>query len=155
MQLEGNLISYANNVAQRRLRPAKYAVEAALAVFGALITNAARRHSSLSNAKPACLRPLIEGELAKLEIFKAQIEGQKLVSQINIQLVEIYKARLEGVRAQIEIFKEQIAAVLAQSEVNKNIIQAFGIRVQAYDSQVKAKASEYVAATRIKAEISN
>jgi hypothetical protein len=153
IQLEGNLINYANAVAQRAFDAAKYTVEAAVAIFAALVS---KYNADIQAyiAQATVFKTLLEAELAKLEIFKAQIEGQKLVAQINVQLVEIYKARIDGAKAVIDIFKAQVDAARAQAEVNKTIIEAFAVEVQAYDSQVKAKASEYDGyATRIKAEV--
>lgn len=154
IQLEGRLLDYANSVAQRAYDAAKYAIEASVAVFAALVSKY-NADIGAYQAQASVFKTLIEGELAKLEIFKAQIEGQKLVSQINVQLVEIYKARIDGARAVIDVFKAEVDAARAQAEVNKTIIESFGVQVQAYDSQVKAKASEYDGyATRIKAEVS-
>lgn len=104
----------------------------------------------------------LEAELTKVELYKAQLEAQRLIGQLNLQLVEIYKAEIDGILASVEIFKAQVDAVnvqlraqLAKLEVFKAEIDVYTARLQGerikfdiYNSQVsaeEAKARVYTA----------
>lgn len=154
LQMEGSLLTYANQVAQRGYDAAKYAVEAMVLLFQAKVSKYnADVQAYLAGSE--VFKTRLQGELAKLEIFKAQIEGQKVVGEINLQFVEIYKARVDAARIVIDLFKGQVEAAQAQASVNKTVIEAFGVEVQAFGETVKAKATEYDGyATRVKAEVS-
>ena len=90
-------------------------------------------------------RDMIQAELAKLETYKAQLEGQKLIGELNIQDVEIYKARLQGSLAEIELYKNQVQAVVATIEVDKARLQGYESKVNAFKAMVDANSSEYAA----------
>lgn len=90
-------------------------------------------------------RDLIQAELAKLETYKAQLEGQKLIGELNIQDVEIYKARLQGSLAEIELYKNQVQAVVGTIEVDKARLQGYESKVNAFKAMVDANSSEYAA----------
>lgn len=153
-QIEMGLMSYASTAAQRAFEGAKYVVEASIAVYSAQVQQYNADVQAFT-ARASVYRDLIQGELAKLEVYKSQIEGARLVATLNEQAVAIYTARLEGVKTMISVYEQQVGAAKVQSEVQRTQIEAFKTRVDAYGETVKAKAAEYDAyATRVRAEVS-
>lgn len=87
----------------------------------------------------------LQAELSKLDAYKSELEGKKLLGELNQQDVDIYRARLEGLVTQTNLFKTQVEAAtsrlqgeLAKIEVFKAQIQAYGAEVGAYETEWKA-----------------
>jgi hypothetical protein len=150
--LESKLIDLSNQVVQRAYEAAKYALAVQIDLLNAKVAlyNA---DAQAFVAKANVFKVRLEAALAALDVYKAELEGQKLVGELNLQLVQVYKARLDGVLAAVEIYKTRVAAAQAQAEVNRNVIEGFKAEVQAYGEVVKAKALEYESyATQVKAQ---
>lgn len=154
IQLEGQLLTYSNNIANRAFEVAKFASEVGITLFNARV---AMYNANIQAyvATATVFKARLEAELAKLEIFKTELEGQKLIGELNLQNVQIYKERVSAALAEIEVFKAKLSAVELVTKVDANRIEAFKSTVGAYGEQVRAKASEYdMFATRVKAEAS-
>ena len=153
-KVEADLIQYQNNIAQRAFDAAKYAQEAAISIFVALVQSYGAQVQAYV-AQSQVFKTLIDAELSKLEVYKAQLEGQKLIGELNVQSVEIYKARITAAMSLVEIFKAQVEAANLTLQGNKIRIDGFAATVQAYDSTVRAKATEYQGyAAQVQAEVS-
>lgn len=90
-------------------------------------------------------RDLIQAELAKIEIYRAQLEGQRLRGELNQQNVSMYAERVRALLAVVEIYKAQVDGAKAKSDVNVSRTQAFLAQVQAYGERVKAYETEWEA----------
>lgn len=88
-------------------------------------------------------RDLIQAELAKIEVYKAQLEGQRLIGELNQQDVAIYEQRVRTVLAHVEIYNSQINAMRAEIEANNSIFEGDRVRVMAYAERVKAYGIEW------------
>jgi len=87
----------------------------------------------------------LQAELSKLESYKLQLEGKKLLGDLNRQDVEIYKAQLDGVMAEVNVYKTRVDAAnsrlqgeLAKIEAYKAQVQAYSVNVGAYETEWKA-----------------
>ena len=97
----------------------------------------------------------IEIELSRLEEVRAEIELQRLVSEINTQLVEIYKSRLEAVNIKVEIYKAQVDAVKSLVDIDVARVRAYAEKVNAFRARVDVKQAEFDAyAKLVDAEVS-
>lgn len=97
----------------------------------------------------------MNGELAKLEKTKAEIEIEKLNGQLNLQKLEAYKAEVAGVTAVYDLYKTQVGAVVAKYEGDKALVLAFSESVKAYGAQVGAWEAEWRGyGEAVKAEVS-
>lgn len=153
-QVESGLLTYANQVAQRAFDLARFTLQTGIDVFRARVERFNAQVQAY-RTEAEVYRARIEAEISIIEIYKAQLDGQRLVGEINMQQVEIYKSRIQAVNSMIELYNSKVNAANTKASINKTLIEGFGVRVQAYDSIVKAKASEYDAyATNVKAEIS-
>lgn len=88
-------------------------------------------------------RDRIQAEQAKIEVYRAELEGQKLVGEINQQDVAIYSERVRSVLAQVEIYNAQVNAFKAEIEANNSTLEGYRARILAYSERVKAWAVEW------------
>lgn len=154
IKYEGILIDYANRVAQRAFDSSKYLVEATISMFNAKVQlfNASVQAFATQGA---VYRDRIQASLAQLEVYKTQLEGQKLIGTLNLQLTEIYKNQLEAVNTSVAVYRERLNAVHTRIEIDARQIEVFRVLVGAYDSQVRSKAAEFdMYSNQIKAELS-
>lgn len=152
-RIEGELLTYNNLLAQRAFEAARYTQQILLDIFSAQVQRFAAQVQAYAT-EAQVYKTRIEAELAKLEVYKSELEGQKLIGEMNIQLVEIYKARITAALSQIEIFKAQVEAANLVLAGNKVRIESFAAQVGAYDSTVRAKAAEYDGyATSVRAQV--
>jgi hypothetical protein len=86
---------------------------------------------------------LLQSELAKLDITKAEVDIARLFNDVDRQNVEIYKAELEGVASQVNIYRAQIDAANSILQGQALRIEAFAKSVQAYAAQVQAYEAEW------------
>lgn len=137
LALEQLLVNIFNNMAQRLFEAAKYRVESQLAVYNAKV--------SLFNARQAGYQAAaqvyevrLKGELSRLEVFKAEIDGQRAIGEINDQAVKLYSARMSAVESQVGIYKAQMEGARVQAEVASSQIAAFRADIEAYASKLNA-----------------
>lgn len=93
----------------------------------------------------ATIKDQLQIELAKLDIYKAELDGQKLVNQLNQQDIDLYKAKWEAINVQVVVYKTAVEAAnsLLQAELSKleyaaKKVQIYIARVQAYGEEWKA-----------------
>jgi len=153
VQLEGVLIERANGIANRAFESARMTVTAALELYQVIVS---RYQAQLEGfkAEAAVFDTLVRAAISKLEVYRGQLEGQRLIGDLNESAVRVYAERVNAVISTIESYKAQVSAAEVASNVNRNIIARFGEQVNAYQAQVTAKASEYDAyAKQLQAEI--
>ena len=154
VQLQGQLLTYSNNIAQRAYDVANATYRGAIDIFQVVVSAYNAKVQAFST-KAQVWRQQTEVELAKLEVYKTQLEAQKLIGTLNLQQVEIYKARLQGVTASIDVYRAQVDAANVESSINKTYIDGYVAQIQGYGELVRAKTAEYEGyATRVKAEVS-
>jgi hypothetical protein len=138
-QMLGNLF---NASQQRAFEAARATVDVAIALFNAQVSlYNARIQGYIGEAQ--VYKSRIDATLVYLEAYKAQLEGQKLIGDLNIQDVQIYTARLDAVTKAIEVYKAQLEGVRTQVDVDRNRIESFRALVQVFSEQVNAKQLEY------------
>lgn len=91
----------------------------------------------------AVLRDRIQAELAKVELFRAQIEGERARGEINEQRVRLYVGQLQGVQALADFYRNQVEAVKVQSDVQMQDIERYRAAVQAFTARWEAHATEW------------
>jgi hypothetical protein len=125
---------------ERALKAAVFTSEIVVTVFDALV----RRFNAQVSAFQAAAQAheiLIRAELAKIEIFKTEIEAQGLIVDINRQEVDIFTARVNAAEAIIRIFEAETRAAAIRADIERIKIEAFGEQVNAFNSLVNAEKS--------------
>ena len=136
--LEGTLIAMFQQMAQRAFEAARYRVEAEVSIFNAKVGLFNAQQNAYQVAA-SVYKTRLEGALAVLEVFKAEIQAQQAIGQLNEQTVKVFQAKLEATRNQVEIYKATMEGVRAQSDVNKNEIEAYKADVSAYAEGIQAQ----------------
>jgi len=150
---EGMYINLHTQQMQLAYETAKYTVEAAISIYNAQIS-AYNVELQTYIAETQVHRTLIEAEMANVELYKAQLEGQKLIGDINQQDIDLYTARIGALLSEIEIYKGELDGVRTLVEVDKVQVDAFTSRVGAFEAQVRANESEVKAySERVGAEL--
>lgn len=153
-KVEEGLITYQNQIAQRSFEVARFTQQIGIDIYQAKVQAFAAMVQAYS-AQVEAFKASLQAELAKLDIYKTELEGQKLIGDLNLQQVEIYKAQLQGVQTTIDVFKAQVDAANVHAQVNKTLIEGYAATVGAYAETVRAKAAEYQGyATQVQAQVS-
>lgn len=85
----------------------------------------------------------IRAELAKIEIFRAEIEGEKALGEINDQKVRLYVGQISAINAMAEFYRTQMDGVRAEADVQRLQFERYREQVNAYDSRWKAYVAEW------------
>jgi hypothetical protein len=97
----------------------------------------------LFKARAQVYETILRGEIAKVETFKAQIEAQVAISQVNEQRVKVYSEKIRAVLAQVDVYKAQIEAMNAFILGTKNKIEANKLTMDAWAVKANALIQEY------------
>lgn len=135
--LEQVLISLHLAVQERAFQVLRYAREAYLQIINAEIARA-NLQAQIFQTDAQVYRDRIQAELAKVEVYRAEIEGQRAIGEINVQLVQRYEAQLRGVLAMVDVYKTQVEAVSVQAQLNTQRIEAKKAEADVFKSQVDA-----------------
>jgi hypothetical protein len=139
--LEGRLIEYANQTAQRTFEAAKYATEAGIALYNAQVQ---AYTASLEAYKTQALvyDTQIKGLMAQVEITKAQIEYEKTKAEINTALVQQYATEVQAAEAVLQIYKTQVEIIQTQANVEKIKVEIYGEEIKAFVGRINAYTAE-------------
>lgn len=153
INLESQLMDQFNQVQARALDAAKFTFQAVLQIFNAQV-QLFQANVQAFQAKASVFETRLRGALAQLEVYKSQLEGQKLIGDLNTQQVQQYSAQIDAVKALSDVYKTRVDAAKAQIDAQRAQVEIYTAQLTGYDSQVKSKATEYQAyATRVQAEL--
>jgi hypothetical protein len=135
--IEGKLIEYVNQVAQRTFEAAKYAVQSAVDVYNARVK---QYETSLDmyRTQAQIYDTQIKGIMARVDVTKAQIDYEKTKSDINTALVTQYRSEVEASEAVLQIYKTQVDIIQSRASVEKLKVDVFGAQIQAFTGQINA-----------------
>lgn len=137
IQLESQLISYANQIEQRTFEAAKYETQAAIEVYNAKV-RAYTAYLDAYKTKVQIYTAQVDAEKAKVEAYKAQIEAEQAKAQVNTALVQQYKVQADVALSAITIYEAQIKAIQTKAEVEKLKVEVYGEQIKAYASKINA-----------------
>ncbi|WP_282265631.1 hypothetical protein [Stenotrophomonas sp. PS02298] len=89
------------------------------------------------------MRDRIQAELAKVEIFKAQLDGERLRGEVNEQRVRLYAEQIRAVGLMADFYRTQVEAVKAKADVQRLVFDRYKTAVDGFDSRWKAHVSEW------------
>lgn len=140
-QLEAQLIDYSFKLESLAFEAAKALAENEIQVFNANIEHFKALLAGYQ-AYAAAYDTLIKAELNKIEVFKALLATEQTKSQINLALVQQYKAQIEGAMASVEVFKTQVAAAQTLVSLEQTRLQAAGEQIKAFVATNNAEMSK-------------
>lgn len=141
-QVEDMLVRVYGAMMERALNAAKALVELGIAGFNAQLAKHSYRLDRYK-ADAAVYEAMIRGQIAKVEQYKAQVEGAKLSADIQRIHADVYRIQLDGVNALVNIYRTEMDAAKVASEIEQFKLQGFKLSVEAYAAQVGAKTAEF------------
>lgn len=88
------------------------------------------------------IRDQLQAELSKVEVYKAELDAQRLISELNTQDVALYNALWQGVNSKIAVYKTEVDAAnsllqaeLAKLEWTAKAVQIYSAKVSAYTAE--------------------
>ena len=137
VQLEGKLIDYTNQVAQRTFDSCKYVTEAGVQIYNAAVEGF---KASLEGyrTQATVYEAQIRGLEATVKVYQAEIEFERTKAEINTALINQYKTEVDAAMATLKITELQVEIIKTQAEVEKIKVEVFGSEVQAFASTVNA-----------------
>lgn len=138
-QLNMNLFTNALN---RKFEITKLRVDQAIAIYNAEV-QAFNIRSQAYNVSSQVFKVKIDAALTKLEEFRARIEAQKAIGQLNQQTVEVFTAQLGAVRSRVELYQAQLQGARTQTEVLQSQVQAYRTQIEAYATRLQAERTRF------------
>lgn len=145
--LESTLMQNFMEEMRLSLSALQFARETTIAIFNAKISLANTEMQAYA-IDAQVWRSQIEGELSQLEVYRAEIQGQQLIGEINQQDVAIYSERLRAVSVQADLYRTQMQGAEAQARANLSVAEAYRARIQGFGEQVHAYEVEWDAFSR-------
>lgn len=134
--LEQVSISLHLAVQERAFQTLRYAHEAYIQIINAQIAKA-NLQATIYQVEASVYRDRIQAELAKAEVYKTEIDAQRLIGEINQQLVQRYVAQLQAINTMADIYRTQLEGVRVQAEINTQRIEAKKAEAQVFVAQVQ------------------
>jgi hypothetical protein len=137
MALEQILVqqNQANN--DRALRIATYLRDYMLQRMNAQVS-LANLHMQAYQIDAQVWQQQIQGALSQLEIYKAELDGQRIIGELNSQLTQQYEAGIRAVGVMADVYRSNVEAAKARGEINMQRIEAAKLILERYSTQVDA-----------------
>lgn len=143
-QVEQMLMTYHGAMQERALNAARAEVEVSVAILNAHIAKfTANQQRYLIKAQ--VFEAQTRAELAKVEIYKAQIDAVNSLVGYNRALVEMYNAQLNAVKNIVDRYRVQVEAYNVTMNVEKLKIEIFAEQVNAFVGIIRGKEAEFKA----------
>lgn len=140
--LEGTLIQLHVEEQRFLLEAARHQMDAALAVVNYRVTVFKAQMDAYA-VDAQVLRDRIQAELAKVELFRAQLEGERVRGELNRQRVAVYEAQISAVNTLAQFYKTQVEAVEVQARINMQEIERYKADISAYETRWNAHVAEW------------
>jgi hypothetical protein len=142
VSLESRMIDKANAAQARALEAAKATVTAEIQLFNAKVQMYSADVQAFA-MKAEVFKTRLVAALAQVDVYKAKLEAQRAIGEVNSQKVAIYRAQIEGVRAIVSTYSTRVDAAKSQIASNKSVVEGYRARIGALEAQVTAKITEY------------
>jgi hypothetical protein len=140
--LEQLLIAQHSQSNDRLLQAAKLLLDTHIALFNADVTVFnARQERRKTDAE--ILKAQIEFEVLRLERVKAQLDGQRLIGELNKNDADLYESQIKGVVALLDIFKTRMEGAKIESEIEETKMRGYEARMRGEGEKVKAYAEQW------------
>jgi hypothetical protein len=122
---------------QRALEAAKIAHDIQVAVFNANVTRF-NLDVEMFKADAQVFRERLQAKIAEVDVYRAQIEGQKVIGDINEGLIRAYSEEVRSIHALAELYRAQVDGARAQAEINTQRLEQARLRIQGFSEEVRA-----------------
>jgi len=139
---EGLLINIFIAVTDRSFQLAKFAVESQIQIFNAQIA-ASNVEQTIYGQRIEVYKVGLQYALAQIESFKAQIDAQRLIAEVDNQLIAAYVAKINAFKAQVDAYTGLVQAAVARASVERGKIDLFKGQIDGYVATVGGKKTEF------------
>lgn len=140
--LEGVYINLHVEEQRFALEAARFAREATMAVLQYRLSVFQTRMQGYQ-IEAQVLRDRIQSELAKVELFRAQLEGERLRGEINDQRVRLYSEQIRALSLMADFYRNQVEAVKTKADVQRLVFDRYKTAMDGFDSRWRAYVSEW------------
>lgn len=140
--LEGVLVQLHIEEQRFLLEAAKFQMESALAALNYRVTMF-KAEMDAYQVDAQVLRDKIQAELAKIELYRAQMEGERIRGELNRQKVEIYNGMIASVNAMASFYRTQVEAVEVQAKINMQEIERYKAELSAFETVWNAHVAQW------------
>lgn len=148
ISLESSLFGQHNEFARIGLEAAQVAQNFRIRIFEARVS-LVQLQLSAYQTDAQVWRERLQGELSKLDLYRAELAALQVKGELNLQQVQLYEGQLRGVaqladlyRTDIEAARLVVATNQQQLDIERSKIENFSQRVQAYRAQWDAYATQ-------------
>ena len=135
LTFEKQIMDFTNQVNQRAFEIAKTQVQMVIDIFQLRVSAYTARLEGYKTLAQV-FESRIRAELARVEIYRAQMEGAKILGDLQVQQVEIYSKRVQALQVVIDLYRAQMEGAKLQVEIDKARIEAFRARIDAAVAQI-------------------
>ena len=139
---EKQMMDFINQINNRAFEVARYRIQSEVDKFNIRIT-AYNAQLQRFEAIARVFESRVRAELAKVEIYRAQMEGAKIHGDLQAQKVMVYTQRVNALRAIIDMYNSQLEAVRTQIAVDNLKIDAFKARLDAAVARINGVTTKY------------
>lgn len=88
-------------------------------------------------------RAKVDGAMATIHAYEAQIKGILAQAEVNTAMVGLYTAQVRAVESEANVYRAQIEAILGQVQLEKLKVEIYQARVGAYSAQVNGYTAQW------------
>lgn len=142
ISLEQILIGHNDNLMNRALDAEKFTQQLFFDIYNAEV---AKYNVELETYKAFVLAfdTQLRAEIEKLNIYQAELQGQKLIGDLNQQFLQLYTAELQGLQTEVDLYRSQLEAINIRLASENLKLEVFKSEVDAFTATIQAKNSEY------------
>lgn len=138
IELEKAYMSLFNEAMARKLEKFKVDVDKEIRLFEAKVT-LLKASLDIYLTKFQVYSEKIKAELSKVEIYKSQIDGQKLISDLNKNILELYRSKLSVNELAVSIYEKQVSAAAERLRAELSKVDVFKAQIDAYVAKLRGE----------------
>lgn len=150
--MEIQLQTQNEQIVQRAFEAQRLTVQFAIDVYNANLTKY-QIEAQVFEIHARVFASLLQAEVAKITLFKEQIEAQKIIGDLNEQRISIYRAQIDAVIATFTLFESKLNARRFTLEQNAQTLQLFATQIQRFSAEAEAARQNFLGfESRVQAE---
>jgi hypothetical protein len=141
-ELESLYVQIFLGVTERSFQIAKYAVEARIAIFNALVAKY-NTDAAVFGQRITQYRVELEYVQAQILAFKELVAAEGVKAEVNKSLISAFGEKVRAFSSQADAYGSLVKAVVARSELQKNQVDVYRAQIEGVTAQIGAKKQEF------------
>lgn len=131
-----------NAIMDRAMRASQITSQLEIELFNAKVS-VFNAQIKAFEADAEAFRTQLAAATTELQVYRAEIDAQAAIGQLNNTMVQAYVAQVQAVAVNADLYKTTVESVQAQVQVNTQIIEGYRAEVGAYAAQVGAYTAQW------------